>query len=189
MGRQLRVAGLDPSMRNFGMVKGDLDVSSSVFTPNAINLAETTTANKGKKTVRKNSQDLLRARKLYVEMTEFIADVDLIFVEIPVGSQSARAMASYGMCISLLGSISTPLIQVTPTEVKVITGLGKTATKDQMINWAASRYPDLPWFTRKLKGIEGLTKKNEHIADAIAAVHAGIETDQFKQATAILATF
>jgi hypothetical protein len=29
------------------------------------------------------------------------------------------------------------------------------------------------------------TKANEHLADAIAAVHAGVQTQQFKQAAAI----
>lgn len=186
MSQYIRVAGLDPSMRNFGMVKGTLDITSGVFLPDTIYLATTAADTKKQKVVRKNSLDLLRAKTLFEAMQKFLRDVDFVFVEIPVGSQTARAMTSYGMCIGLLVSIShIPMIQVTPNEVKLITGNGKNATKEQMIQWAYSLYPNLDWFRRKVKGVEELTKKNEHIADAIAAVHAGLESDQFKQLMAL----
>jgi Holliday junction resolvasome RuvABC endonuclease subunit len=105
---------------------------------------------------------------------------DIICVEIPVGSQSARAMASYGICIGVLASINKPMIQVTPTEVKVAATGNKSATKREMIIWAFSQNSSLKWLTRTTNGDNILIDKNEHMADAMAAIKAGISTDEFK---------
>lgn len=185
MSKLLRIAGLDPSMSNFGMVKGNLDLTTGILTDIELTL-QSTAPDSSNKTVRKNSQDLERARQLSVALHEFLDDVDMVFVEIPVGSQSARAMASYGMCIGVLSQVNHALIQVTPTEVKVAaTGL-KTASKLQMIEWATATYPNANWLTKKVKGITTFTNANEHLADAVAAIHAGVRTDEFKQARALL---
>ena len=106
-----------------------------------------------------------------------------MFVEVPVGSQSARAMASYGVCIGLLAALSDkPLIEVTPTEVKLAAVGSKTASKQEMISWASDLYPHLNWI--KSRGKSELADKNEHIADAIGAIHAGILTDEFARLVA-----
>ncbi|WP_218958956.1 RuvC family protein [Salinimonas marina] len=114
-------------------------------------------------------------------MTQFLLGVNLAFVEIPVGSQSARAMASYGICVGLLASIQIPIIQVTPAEVKIAATGSKTATKNEMIHWAVSQYSDADWLTTRRGGQDVVTNKNEHLADAVAAVHAGVKTDTFQQ--------
>lgn len=182
------MASLDPSLRNFGMVKGtiDLDSPNYDFTISEMLLADSETDKATKKVVRKNSDDLVRAIKLNRALTAFISDVQMVFVEVPVGSQSARAMASYGICIGVLSSIRKPMIQLTPTEVKLAAVGTKTASKEEMIAWAVAAYPNAPWLTVKRKGKVELLAKNEHLADAVAAVHAGIVTDPFTQAIAIL---
>lgn len=180
----IRVAGLDPSLSNFGMVKGELDIVSGSFFPEEIKLIETKPDAKNKK-VRKNSQDLDRSILLHKGMQDFIQDVNLVFAELPVGSQSARSMASYGICIATLASIPNAMIQVMPLEVKLATCGKKTATKAEMISWATTTYPHVSWFTRKYKGVLEITNKNEHVADAIGAIHAGLLTDQYAQAKAI----
>lgn len=182
----IKVAGLDPSMSNFGMVKGNLDLISGVFQLEEMLLAETTSDKKNNKTVRKNSDDLNRARILTNDLTNFLGDVRLAFVEIPVGSQTARAMASYGLCIGILAGVTIPLIQVTPTEVKVVATGKKTATKQNMIDWAVKQYPDACWLTKKQKGVISLVSKNEHLADAVATIHAGVLTDEFNTAKTFL---
>jgi Holliday junction resolvasome RuvABC endonuclease subunit len=182
----MRVAGIDPSLSNFGMAKGTLNFSgaSPVLQLETLQLQESQANKAQRKVVRKNSDDLERARTLYSGLQDFIQDVDLIFVEVPVGSQSARSMASYGICIGVLASIEKPLIQVTPTEVKVAATGSRTASKADMIAWATAQYPNAPW----LKQGERITNKNEHLADAVAAIHAGIQTDTFKQLMAFRQT-
>lgn len=179
----IRVAGCDPALRNTGLVKGTLDLDTGEFTIEDLLLIETE-ATSGK-TIRVNSSDLHRAQTLARGIQDFTKDVSIIFVELPVGSQSSRAMASYGICIGLLSSLSIPLIEVTPIEVKVSLCGSKTATKQQMIDKAHSLYPDAPWLYQKRKGQNELVGKNEHLADSIGTVHAGVNTPQFKQAAAI----
>lgn len=181
MTKQLTVVGLDPSLRNLGMVKGILSLDGE-NNPCDLQLTElllvsTESETKKLKTVRKNSQDLERCKTLYNSLQSFLKGVDLVFIEMPVGSQTARAMCSYGVCVMLAASISKPLIQVTPTQVKEVTG-NKKATKASMIAWAVEAFPDAKWINTKGK----ISPKNEHLADAVAAIVSGANSAQLKEA-------
>lgn len=174
---KLTVVGLDPSMSNFGMIKGKLDMKSGVLSDLNPLLVSTFPKGKAKKQIRTNSHDLVRAQTIYESMERFIADVSVCFVEVPVGSQSARSMTNYGVCIGLLASIKCLMIQVTPTEVKEASVGSKTASKAEMIKWATTKFPNVDWLTHRGK----LTNKNEHLADALATIYAGVRTDDFKK--------
>lgn len=180
---KLTVLGIDPSLSNFGYAKGQLDLDTGILSDVAISLVESPPMDKKQsKQVRKNSQDLIRSQIHFKALKAITDGVDLIFVEIPVGSQTARAMTSYGICIGLLASLNdNAMIQVTPSEVKVAATGKKTASKKEMIDWAYNNYPDAGWKHKKEKGEYSLVNSNEHPADALAAIHAGVRTDQFKQ--------
>ena len=94
-------------------------------------------------------------------------------------------MASYGICVGVLGALRAqgiPFFEVTPIEVKLAACGIKTASKSQMIDWAVKNYPKAPWPTYKENGSSLISSaKAEHMADAIAAIHAGISTLAFKQ--------
>lgn len=173
------IAGIDPALRNVGLVKGTMDLSTGTFDLTHLKLLQTETSKS--KQVRKNSDDLERARIAFKGIRDFLIDVDIVCVEIPVGSQSARAMASYGISIGVLASIDKPLIQVTATEVKLNGAGTKLASKQEMINWATTRYPMAAW----LKQGSRITQNNEHLADAVAAIHAAAQTDVFKLITSM----
>ena len=174
----MRVVGIDPSLSNFGICTGL--IADGTFVPDALQLIESKADKKTAKVVRKNSDDLNRARTLFQGMYKALEGADLAIAEVPVGSQSSRAMASYGICIGVLASIDIPLIQVTPAEVKLIATNSKTASKSDMIDWATNLNPQLPWLTRTVKGETSYVSKNEHLADALATVYAGMNTDIFK---------
>lgn len=172
------VAGLDPSLRNWGVCKGTIDLSAGYFVPTEIFTIHT--EDERGKQVRQNSSDLHTATQLAKPMLELARWAKVIFVEVPVGSQSSRAMASYGVCVGVLGAIrasGAELIEVTPTEVKLNFTGNRTASKDQMIQTAVGSYPNLPWPMHKGK----VAAKAEHMADAIAAIEAGVQTPMFKQ--------
>lgn len=190
---KLRIAGLDPSLSNFGIVKAFVDTDTLELEPYDLILVKTTPERDKatRKQVRKNSEDLERARLLYNGMMTNLTDVALAFAEVPVGSQSARAMASYGMCLGILAACPVPLIQVTPTEVKMA-AIGKAdASKLEMIAWATRKYPKAPWLRYDRNGKTykkgDIADSNEHLADATAAIEAGLRTDQYKQAAAFWA--
>lgn len=185
---KVEIVSMDPSLRNWGVVNALLDTDTGLIKVTGMNLIETAEAVSAKKGVRQNSQDINSATMLCEGVELACADAAIAFAEVPVGSQSARAMASYGICVGVLGSVKIPLIQVTPTEVKkAATGNG-TATKAEMIEWAVAKHPEAPWLRRKLKGVMVLVDKNEHLADAVATIYAGMKTAEFKSAIAMMRT-
>jgi Holliday junction resolvasome RuvABC endonuclease subunit len=197
---KLNIVGFDPSLSNWGIAKAVLDLDTMTFEILDLSLicTEVEKDKKTRKQVRQNSQDLDRAQLLVKGMKAACEGSWLAIAEVPVGSQSARAMASYGVCIGVLASCPVPLIQVTPNEVKLAGAGVKTATKEEMIEWAMTKYPNANWMRHKhsAKGkphktspgvMVGAFNKgdpindNEHLADAVAAIQAGIDTDQFRQ--------
>ncbi|MET2951271.1 hypothetical protein ABXV18_24625 [Vibrio owensii] len=182
---RISVIGMDPSLSNWGFVKAEVDADTKEVFGKSLHLARTA-AGKNKKTVRKNSDDLTRARDLADAIRSQVEGAAVAFVEVPVGSQSARAMASYGICIGLLASMQIPMIQVSPDEVKLAGAGKKTASKEEQIVWAVGEQPDLDWLTRKVKGELELTNTNEHLADALAAIYAGLKTEDFQSVLSIM---
>ena len=170
----IQVVGFDPSLCNWGAAVGTYNVSTGNLTIEKVHVIQPVLS-KGKQ-VRKNSEDLERAHQLAVDVLALARDPHAIFVEVPVGSQSARAMASYGICVGVLGALRASgkaFFEVTPTEVKHITG-NKNATKMDMINWAKGNHPFVEW--------PASAAKAEHMADAVAAIHAGLASNPFRQA-------
>lgn len=176
----ISVVGIDPALRNFGFVVALVDVDKNEI-KGIVDMKLIKTEDERGKTVRRNSDDLRRAKEHIRAMQEICEGRAIAFAEIPVGSQSARAMASYGVCIGVLASCPIGLIEVTPSEVKKEATGYKTATKEEMIEWAHGKFPDAPWLIQKRNGQVHLKNENEHLADAIGAINAGLKTDQWKQ--------
>lgn len=179
----IKLVGMDPSLRNWGLAIASYCLDSQRLTIDHLDLL-TPELPTGKQ-VRQNSSDIESAVQLYRGATNATTGATATFVEIPVGSQSARAMASYALCVGVLGSMRAseiPFFELTPKEIK-LAGAGKaTATKQEMIAWAMSRHPEANWPTYSKKGKVLVTEsKAEHMADAIAAIHAGLASNQFKQ--------
>ena len=180
----IRVAGVDPAFRNIGIARLLLNTETMALVLQDLRLL--TTENQASKTVRKNSDDLRRAMELHSGFIASTKDCSVIFAEVPTGAQSARAALGFGVAIGVLASSPIPIIQVQPFETKLATVGTKTASKEEMIEWATEAYPDGPWLTRKFKGKTHFTAANEHLADAVAVAHAGIKTDQFRQLVSLL---
>lgn len=180
----IRVVGFDPSLRNWGIARGIFQPGS---TPDLV-LEEVAVISpdlpKGKQ-VRQNSLDLESAKQMYKAALDAAKDADAIFVEVPIGSQSARAMASYGICVGVLGALRAagiPFFEVTPTEVKVAAVGYKNATKQEMIQWAVTQHPEANWPMYVQHGEFKVSEaKAEHMADATGAIYAGLTSNPFQQ--------
>lgn len=191
----IRVAGLDPAFANFGIARMMLDLDTLEMSLERFRTVSTE-ATKERKVIRKNSDDLRRATELHDAMHQELAGCTLAFAEIPSGAQAARAAMSFGIAIGVLSSCKIPLLQVMPLETKMHSVGSKTADKPDIIAWAAERYRHAPWRrydrdTRNKKGVivnkaGGLHVENEHVADAIAIIHAGVHLPEFKQSLALL---
>ena len=180
---KIQVCGHDPSLRNWGISKGYYDTDTKELVIYQVDVIQPVLPT-GKQ-VRQNSLDLESAEQLYRGAMDAIKGAQAVFVEVPVGSQSARAMASYGICVGILGAIratEVPFFEVTPTEVKVAAVGYKNATKADMINWATSKHPEANWPTYMEHGKLRISEaKAEHMADATAAIYAVLACNSFKQ--------
>ena len=73
------------------------------------------------------------------------------------------------------------IIEVSPDENKMVFTGSKTATKELMIATATETYPNANWPTEMEKGKRRIiVSKAEHMADAVAAIHAGVQTPMFQ---------
>lgn len=185
---KIRILGIDPALQNTGMALAEYDLETGDLQVTSLYLAQTRPGKDGK-VVRKSSDDMARARSIIAEIKRVIAIHKPIFgvAEIPTGCQSSRGSFSNGVCCGVLAGVPLTLIEVSPTEVKLASAGTKTASKAQMIEWAVAKWPDAGWHTKKQKGVVSLVADNEHMADACAAIAAGILTPQFSQAVAMMA--
>lgn len=187
----LKVVGFDPSLRNWGIAIGEFfPKDNNKLIVNFLDIVQPDLPT-GKQ-IRQNSLDLMTAQLLTDGIIQHLKDVDAVFVEVPVGSQSARAMASYGVCVGILGALRSfgiPFFELTPEEVKKASVGNKNATKAQMIEWAVRNHPQANWPTYKEHGKSIISaSKAEHMADAIAAIQAGITCQQFQQLLSLIRT-
>lgn len=173
----ISVAGFDPSLNSWGIAEGKLDLTTGILDGLVLETIEP--EKKQGKQVRQNSVDLQRAEDLAAKAIEVARRCKVVFVECPVGSQSANGMKAYGIVVGVLGAIRAlgiPVIEVTAMESKKIFTGDKNATKQKMIDTAVRLYPEanFPMY----RG--AVAVKAEHVADAIAAIHAGVHTPVFK---------
>ena len=179
----IKVLGMDPSLRNWGLASGYLDLDTGMLMQVEIDVVQPKETKS--KQVRQNSKDLEIAYQLASAIKPHVHSARAIFVEVPVGSQNARAMASYGVCAGILGAYQAygiQFIEVTPTEVKKVLTGSKDASKNQMIAAAMAAYGEAAWPMHQGKP----AGKCEHMADAIAAIHAGVRTPVFQNLMQLL---
>lgn len=180
------VLGMDPSLTHWGLASAELDLITGILTTPFIQVIEPKDL-EGKQ-IRVNSNDLYRSEQLSTGILPFCQKAKAIFVEVPVGSQSARAMASYGICVGILSMVRAmgiQIIEVTAKDVKKTLTGNANATKQQMIDHAWENYPQANW-PLDLKTGKPL-KKSEHMADAIGSIYAGVNTPTFQNLMRLLA--
>lgn len=175
-------------MTHWGIAHGNLDISDGYFEAKGISVIEPEKL-QGKQ-VRTNSSDLYVAEQLAHHAFDSVTHAKVVFVELPVGSQSANGMKAYGMCLGVCGALrakGVQIIEVNALDVKKALTGNRNATKKQMIDAAMAQYPDLEWPTYKHKGKMLVSEsKAEHMADGLGAIHAGVMTPEFKNLLALL---
>ena len=169
----MRVLSVDPSLRNTALVYSELNDG----VVKVIDALTVVTEKSNKKQVRASSDLIQRCDLLNKTVQKCVEkwDPQIIFVETPSGSQSASGMKNYGVSCYLIATLRPRAIEVTPTEVKMATVGTKTASKNDMITWAFEKHPEVPWTLRN----DFPLAKQEHMADAIAIIYAGMKTPAF----------
>lgn len=177
----LKIVSMDPSMSNWGLAIAYVYLDSDEIEVDELHVISPYKESEAK-TVRQNSKDIRIAEQLIEGIIPHLEDADLIIAEVPVGSQSSRAMVSYAMCVTIIAAINNSflkVIEVTPKDVKL--NVSNNATKAQMIEWASKKHPEAPWQYKTVKGKRSIVSTHaEHVADAIGALYAALKTPEVK---------
>lgn len=183
---RIKVTAFDPSMTSWGICEGLVNLKTVEIEEVKLTLVKT--ESEKSKGVRKDSDDLRRARVVHKGMLEACKGAGVLISEIPFTDPRGYASANFnsGIVTGVLASCPIPLIQVFPQEVKQLITGSRHAAKEEIIEWAMATFPNANWLMRKFKGKMIPTSANEHLADAVAALYAGIRTDQFKQLLALM---
>jgi Holliday junction resolvasome RuvABC endonuclease subunit len=178
------ILSLDPSFANIGWCVASVDVAEAKILK-MIDGGLISTEKSETKTIRRSSDDLRRANEIASGLRKIAQNVDMVFAEIPTGTQSARASWALGIALGCLTNLSpTPLVEITPTMTKLASIGRKDASKEEIIEWAVGLYPDLPWITAR--GKSKLSPKNEHLADSVGVLHAGLQHEDFRTYAGIM---
>lgn len=180
MNRKIKILCIDPSMRNTALVL--FEVCPDTLKAEAVFSTTISTEKSRSKQIRASSDLIQRCRQLHKEAMDIlnIFPPDLIFAETPAGSQNANGMKAYALSCYLLGTLNPEPIEVTPIEVKKATVGTKTASKVEMIAWAFEKHPEVNWKLDKSGHPQISTE--EHKADAVAVLYAGMKTSDFSRA-------
>lgn len=183
----VNVIGLDGSLANFGIAIAQVETGTwEILSVSSLVLSKT--AKSQDKKVKRSDDDFLRFKQHWQEVVEIgnAHAVEYIFGEIPSGAQDARAAFAFGGVTAMLAGLAyfnKNVITVTPSEVKVAATGVKHADKEDIINSMYATFPDADWLVSKkpnamnIKTADGkyLTNANEHLADAIGIILAGLE--------------
>jgi len=166
----MKYLGFDPSLCNWGWVLADVDGDTlSILDMGTIRVPTYKDIKPANEGFCKRTGELLRG-----VLGLAYSGVAGIYAEAPVGSQSASAQASYASCITVLSVVqyvypTIPMVFVRAREVKLVTTNPK-ASKREMVEWATYKYPHEMWKVYNNR----FTLDNEHHADALAAIIAGL---------------
>lgn len=182
--RQLKLLGFDPSMSNWGMAGALWHPTTTALTVTGLDVTQP--VKPSGKQVRASSKDIEAGKQLFENALAACAGADAIFVEIPSGTKSVRGAIGNGMVFGVLGALRAqglPIYEFTPKTVKVASHGSENASKADMIAWATAKHPEAPWpyYRGELNA-----SKAEHMADALAAIYAGVQSNEFQQLLPIL---
>lgn len=171
------VMGIDPSLRNTGIAIAKINTENGGVC-GIVNLILARTQ-PGPKSQRKSSADFEAATVISSTIRNAIQEFQpkVVFAEIPSGTQSARASFCLGITLGIMATMLPKPIEVTPQQTKLQSVGIRTATKGEMIEWATLAYPDAPWLRT---GTGRIMSANEHLADAIGVIHAGLVTPEWE---------
>ena len=187
----IRALGIDPGFANCAFCLAEIDVEKVTVMPKHLDIVRTSKASKadidntpvelmtgGKKELLSSYDDFRRLRIITSKIQLLEEKVDVVISEMPTtGAKNHNAAKALAYALALVSTCRKPIVQVTPSMVKELTVGDRNATKEEMISWAVEQHPALNWVKRGGK----LVGWNEHMADALAAIYAGIQTEQFER--------
>lgn len=132
---------------------------------------------------------MLRASALHEHLAWCVEEyqVDAIACEMPFISKQLKANFLHGLAMGAIAALNLPAMLVTPREVKAAAAT-KAASKREVTPWAlrVTAEDQIPWPTSQVPNTLGLSFEGKqvaayavHLADALAAIQAGIRTAEW----------
>lgn len=188
MSNKLCIVGMDPSYKNWGLCKGLYNTDTHKIHMQDVSLLKIPVVKNRKlrkqmTAFEKAEIDITRSIQLIKALDLYLQNCQVIFTEIPHGSQNSRAAVSMGILLALLGYIEKDrkLIKVVANDIKLATIGHAQATKNEIVDRAVSLCPNLNWPTSKCQEQKRIDYGTaEHMADAMGAIEAGINLPEFK---------
>jgi len=179
----VEVVGIDPGFSALGYAA--LKITSSEMYVDRAGVI-TTKPSERKRKVRKSDDNVRRILELAaeIERAAFSHNVVAVCSESMSWPRSSSACAKLGMAWGIVGTYAhqhrLPVLQVTPMELKraACNGNGK-ASKDEVIAAMVALFGD-SWLPRA-------KTRREHVADAIGAVWACMDSTEIKMARKMIA--
>lgn len=168
--RQYKYVAFDAALANTGGHWGTLDENGIV--PEVSFLFKTAKSKDPKKSAVVDFIDRCAHLLRCVDGVLASQKPHFVFIESPVGSQSAKAAqgaAAICMMIAHIQLDGQDVITCTPMEVKKATGLPGNPEKRDIIDWAYGEYPNLHWSWHAGR----IKNEEEHKADSLAVALAG----------------
>jgi Holliday junction resolvasome RuvABC endonuclease subunit len=180
----VKLMGLDGSLQNFGIAVGTFNTETKQLVSVDELILSKTEKSKDKK-VKRADDDFGRFNQHWTQIVTVAEKYGIISIcgEIPSGAQDARAAFAFGGVTAILAALDFyyAVETVTPAEVKLAATGWKHADKEDVIAAIHGCYPTAPWITSKKPNAmciehdgKYLTNANEHLADAVAVILAGI---------------
>lgn len=162
--QNINIVGFDPSLRAWGISHMTYNNTTGLELK-SVGVINTKKEKNSKLSVA--LQDLNACKILIEGINNNLNNIDIIVIELPIGSQSSAAMKSYSICIALSAYASThniPTLFVSPFDVKKVVGKTNT-TKHAIVDWVNNKHPNI--LSKQLY-------KSNHEADATVAVYAAL---------------
>lgn len=143
--------------------------------------------------VRQTSEHLRRARFQASALSRIVTRhrPDVVAIEMTGLTQYAIPSFGFGVMIGLAASLTLPIIELSPREVKRAVKPHGNVTKAEVLAWALTQKyaKGVNWPTGRANKINltwmgrPLAKLAEHAGDALATIPAAVATEQFKLLT------
>lgn len=193
--RPIKMLGLDPGLSNTGYAVAEVDLASSSIV-RVLELGTIVTERESNKTIRRTSDDLRRARKIHRELNDVIHrhEISLAACEMQSTTPYKRISLNFGVTLGVIASFDFALIEMLARDVKKAVTGDRDAPKEKIIRWAleTSRNDDVRWPTSARQNRMDLSYRSRHVtlsaehqADALAVIHAALQTDQMRDLRAL----
>lgn len=182
--------GIDPGLSNTGYAVARVDVRARRIVK-TLELGTIQTERETAKTIRRTSDDLRRARKIHRELKAVVErhSISVAACEMQSTAPYKRISLNFGVTLGVIASFDFFLIELLARDVKKSVTGDRDAPKEKIIRWAleVTRNDDVRWPTSARQNRMDLSYRARHVtlgaehqADALAVIHAALQTDQMR---------